>query len=241
MTSVKVSPNVVENGLGEIYQSMSTKMALLTRQSPLEFTRITPFVQCRDFLVDVYTFIRAGKTEFSEGDIYGMTLPKDSPAEDGAYLQLIFPSPAAQACFEKQLPFLHAIEKANNYKVTELLLGGVLVGDKQWLTNCLSWSLYTSLVRCLCYDFGEEQDWIKAMATKHKGSTDGKLVASVAGEVWINVLCDLALLTAEDYVIHHNSGFYSVFGTHRELSKKEIKNNKHWKHFKELGWPLHTK
>ena len=183
--SIKKSANIKDGRLGEIYQSMAVTMAILTRQGENEFTRITPFVKCRDFIVDVYSFALANKSF----QIYGMEFDpgKEKPSMDGVYLQLIFPNPKAQKHFEEQLmSVLQPIEMINGMDLTEYIpleekQQAVLIADKRWLASCLSWSLYTAIVRCLCYDLGPSgQDnfgWIKAMSTAHKNQTDGKLVS----------------------------------------------------------------
>lgn len=257
--SIKVSPHVKEDGLAEIYQSMDTKMALLNRDGE-NFIRITPLVKCRDFLVDVYTF---SKVERKFG-IWGMEFDpdKEKPAYNELLLQCVFPK-SARDTFEKQMDILHIIELANGYTPTECIpfeeKGAVLIGDKKWLQSCLLWSLYTSLIRCLCYDFGGEKDFVKAMRKRWKDcgensnkETDAMLVSSVADETWTKILSNLDSIATKEFCgfdgkkadthsIHHNSGFYSVFGTHRELSIQTVHQNKHWQFFKEQGWQLYTK
>lgn len=250
--SIKKSPNLVENGLAEIYQDMAITMALLTRQEPTEFTRITPFVKCRDFLCDVFTYAKANKVFGIWGMQHDPT--KDKPQEDGLYIACIFPNETKQANFERAIEQLWAIEMANGMEPTEFIPHidggtGILIADKGWLRSCLSFSLYTSLLRCLSYGIGE--DWLKGMKTTFAKKTDGALVLSVSDEVWELVLNNLDLLKLPDFCgfdptkvdvswIHHNSGFYSVFGKHRELRVDTVRQNAHWKHFKEQGWKLAT-
>lgn len=254
--AIKDSPNLPKGGLAEIYQDMGVTMALLTRQGPTEFTRITPFVKCRDFIVDVFTYDKAEK----KFGIYGMAYDpsKDRVQWDGVYLQLIFPSPAAQQNFEAHLSqTLHPIELANQmtpteYTPLETKQQAVVIADKKWLLSCLSWSLYTAIVRCMCYGMPDGSKWIEVMSTTYKDKTDGRLVASVDGSVWKAVLENLETLALPEFcgfkpsgsnigTIHHNSGFFSVFGTHRELSRDSVMKNTHWKHFKDAGWTLNTK
>lgn len=253
--TISDSKNLKENGLGEIYQSMAMKMALLTQQGPGEFTRITPYVQCRDFLVDVFTFSKVGKTF----EIYGMSHnPElDKPQEDGVYLSIIFPNEKAQKNFEANLDHLYQIEAMNEIGFTEYVPQekanyGVVLADRAWLQNCLTFSLYTSLLRVFCYDVDVDEGWIVAMKTRHKGSTDGALVSSVDDETWVRALenlqniktdtfCGYDPKTTNIHTIHHTSGFYSVFGTHRELDAALQATNAHWKYFKEAGWKLFTR
>ena len=251
--SILKSPHLSDEGLGEIYQSVALKMALLTRQGPGEFTRITPYVVCRDFLVDVYTYNKANKAF----QVYGMKFDPtlERPQLDGVFLSLIFPTNETQENFEKNLEVLFNIELANGMEVSEYIpvedekKTTVLLGSAKWLANCLTFSLYTALLRVLCYKLGD--DWIHSMSTEHSKKTDGVLVTSIARETWEKILSDLKLLKTEVFcgfdpsksdvfTVHHNSGLFSVFGTHRELSVSLLRNNKHWKQFKAQGWKLHT-
>lgn len=250
--TIKPSKHLVDTGLAEIYQDMGITMALLTRQSQTEYTRITPYVKCRDFLVDVYSYSKAKKT-FA---IYGMSFDptKELPAEDGVYLAMIFPNEKAEEAFKTALPQLHAIELANEMEVTEFYPGvegkvSLLTGSKKWLRNCLTFSLYTALIRCLSYGVGD--NWLASMKKEFSKKTDGRLVSSVADETWERILADLKTIEVKQFcgfdpnkdsvgTIHHNSGFFSVFGSHRELSQDAVRTNTHWKHFREQGWKLHT-
>ena len=90
--------------LAEIYQSMRTKQALAIPTNKDTFERITPYVLCRDFLVDVYTFSEAKKAF----QIYGMEFDgtKHSPSWDGVYLLQQFPDAATKQHFLKQIKLL---------------------------------------------------------------------------------------------------------------------------------------
>lgn len=255
--SIKNSPNLVEGGLGEIYQSIQTKMALLAPNGD-EFIRITPYVLCRDFLVDVYTFTKRNQ----KFGIYGMSFnpKKDQPSMNEACLALKFPSQDSQNRFDKQLDVLHSIELANEFKQTEYIpledKTGIIIGDKKWLGSCLLWSLYTSLARILCYDLNGENDFVKVMRARFlacgqdpQAETDAFLVNSVSDATWNRILSNLKELELPEFCglsegvrnIHHTSGFYSVFGTHQELDVQTLRTNKHWQHFKSLGWDLYNK
>lgn len=249
---INISQHVKDNGLGEIYQSMENKMALLRPAEDASFTRITPYVLCRDFIVDVYTYAKFGK----EFEVYGMTLDptKEMPVMDRVYLAMTFPNPASRNNFFENLDHLHAIELANDFEPTstqDAENGIVLCGDGKWLGSCLLWSLYTSLLRIFCYELKGDKPWFELMREK-KGKTDADLLGSVDPETFIRVVSDLSCLVtptwcgfdpAEEpvYTIHHNSGFYSVFGSHRELDEEAVRRNKHWQLYKEAGWTLRTK
>ena len=246
--TITKSPSVTDGGLGEIYQSMDLKMALL-RPEGEGYIRITPFVKCRDFLTDVYTFSRmAPKRKFA---IYGCQFDpkKEEVPTDGVYMELRFPSPNVKETFQQNLARLHEIEVHNNLVPTSTVDLGettVTIGAAKWCANCLLFSLYTSILRLLCYPIRED-----GLLDKGTKGTDADLFNSVAPETWRRILMDLDSIRTEEFcgfspqdnstgTIHHNSGFYSVFGSHRELDSSLIKENKHWKHFKEQGWKLHT-
>lgn len=253
---ITISDKLVEKGLAEIYQSMEVKMALLTSQGQKEFTRITPWVKCRDFLVDVYTYAEANK----KFQIYSMEYDPEKlgkPQTSAVYLQVEFPKKKkAKEVFKEQIGLLHKIETQNGFDPTEVYETGddketvVLVGDKKWLYSAISFSLYTSLLRILCHkELGN--DFISGFIKKHESSSDHPLVKSVDPSVWEKVLGNIKLLKMEEFcgfspksqnigTIHHNSGFYSVFGSHSEMSETLVMKNSHWKHFTKLGWKMFT-
>lgn len=247
--------NVVgkEPGLGEIYQDMDTKQALLRRISDTKYERYTPFVKCRDFLVDVYSIGLGAKKQFS---IWGFEFDgaNVTPDNTGVYIMLKFPNATAKNHFEENLGKLHEIEEQNGYTKTvyhELSTdNGMVIGHKKWLKSCLTFSLYSFLLRVLCYPLGKGADWLEKFGKGNK--TDCKYVGSIKSATWKKVLDDLSILYTEEFcgfdpkktnthTIHHNSGFISVFGSHTELSPEAVKKNAHWKHMKELGLELHTK
>lgn len=257
--SVQVTkhPSVEDNPLGEIYQSMETKNALLKKEKE-GFFRITPLVLCRDFICDVYAFDKTDR----KFDLYGMKNPKESPDNDAVRLMVTFPNEKAKDFFWKNLQIIHKIEDDNKITSTDCLLikGQELAfyvqGDKRWLGSYLLLGLYTHLLRVICYEIEDTKDWIKSFTFNGNGNKkrneDSKLVGSIHPETWEKILSDLSVLDMkefcgydpkkeDEYTIHHNSGIYSIFGNHRELSQVQLRRNEHWQHFKEQGtWKLHT-
>lgn len=243
-----------EASLAEIYQSMKLKLALCRKTDENEFERITPFVLCRDFLVDVYSYSIAKK----HFQIYGMEFngAKDKPDFTGVYLAAKFPSETALSTFTKNLPKLLEVEEKNGLTPTQVLevskLERILVGDKKWLQNCLSFSLYTMLLRVVCYQITDAKklDWLFWFGEQEH--SDSKYVKSVPKTTWEKILGDLTLIHTDEFcgfnpstdsvsVIHHNSGFISVFGSHSEINPASVKKNKHWKIMTEKGLKSHTK
>lgn len=242
-----------KQSLAEIYQSMNLHLALVKPTEEKDvYERITAFVKCRDFLCDVYSFSKA-KMDFS---IYSMKFAgsKESPDYDAVYLMAQFPDKDAKKSFLEHMELLKEIEKKNDFEVTTVVtLEGtedvVLLGDKKWLASCLTFSLYTFLLRVLCYKFANKKDWLKEFA-KEKHS-DSRYVESIHADTWKKILDDLSVLNVKPWcgldpktmgtsAVHHNSGFVSVFGSHTEISIDSVKKNEHWKHFKELGFKLST-
>ena len=225
--------------LGEIYQSMKTKQALVIPEWKNTFERITPYVLCRDFLVDVYTFSEAKKAF----EIYGMQFDgkNNSPAWDGVYMLQQFPESAIMQRFLKHLPHLHALERENHIPLTKVEEISekecLLFGHSAWLRNCLHLSLYSLLLRSLSYDVKlSDECWKELSQLK---TTDGAYFKSVAPESWVKIFDNLALLNSpyfcglspknhSDYAVHHNSGFISVLGKHSEQDQSSVRKNKHW-------------
>lgn len=228
------------------------QMALL-KPDGANFERITPPVLCRDFLCDVFTFSKA-KQDFG---IYGMSFKgsKESPYYEAVFLQVWFPNKEAEGNFLEHLPLLHEIEARNGLPRTTIqtTISGefVISGSGGWLQNCLRFSLYTFLLRTMCYPFKTSENWIVDFGNS-SATSDGRYAKSIAPDAWTKVLTDLNTISTPDFcgfevnqenlhMIHHNSGFISVFGLHSEISLASVKKNKHWTLMKERGFTLATK
>ena len=240
--------------LAEIYQSMAVKQALLRGVEGV-YERITPYVLCRDFLVDVYSFSLAKK----KFDIYGMSFQGDKEKPEYRHLPILlrFPSTQAKQAFLKHLPLLRQLEDRNRWGWTDIYqvnaLELVAEGSAEWLSSCLLVSLYTFLLRALCYDFeitSDDQHWILAFG-KLKG-TDPRYAGSIADSTWKMIFNDLSILRTTDFcgfdvtteatrTVHHNSGFISVFGYHSELSQSAVRKNAHWQHMQKQGIATYIK
>jgi hypothetical protein len=250
LKTVKVvkDASVKDNSMAEIYQSNATQQALLRREADGSFSRITNFVKCRDFLVDTFSFAKENR----DFNIYsfGFSGSKMQPDWTGVYIMMKFNDSASRENFLKRVKFIHAIEKTNGYNTTELMeVEGekslVAIGDVRWLQNCLSFSLYSLLLRCMCYNFDADgKDWITPFTKKT--ASDAKYIASVPRATLDKVLQDLTTIQTktfcgfnpkkdETHVIHHNSGFISVFGWHSEINADTVKTNNHWKEMEKRG------
>lgn len=246
----------VNDGMGyaEIGQSQHTKQALLVREGDLKFRRITGFVLCRDFLVDTYSFAKENK----DFGIYGFSFKgsKMQPDWNSCNIMMKFDSPASRENFLTHVEqILHKIEKQNKIDPTVIFsIAGddnnlVVVGDVKWLQNCLTFSLYSLLLRCMCYKYDGSKDWITVFSKMH--SSDSKYIASVPRKTLDKVLADLSLIETKTFcgfdpkkhgtgTIHHNSGFISVFGSHTEISEDTVRENQHWQTLTKAGLESHT-
>ena len=255
MKTAKITTKLPESqDLAEIYQSMTVKQALL-RGSEGVYERITPFVLCRDFLVDVYSFSRA-KKDFG---IYGMEFKgsKEQPEHHSLPVILRFPNTVAKKAFLEHVPLLHKLEAHNKWPLTALYnvseLEIVAEGSIDWLGSCLLVSLYTFLLRALCYSFeGKSGGWKWILDFGKLQGTDPRYAASIAAQAWemifddlsnlrLKAFCGFDIATTETRTVHHNSGFISVFGYHTELSQAAVRRNAHWKHMQEQGIATYTK
>lgn len=256
MKSVNVEIKVVpaNQTMGEIYQSMATKQALCRVVGENQYQRYTPFVKCRDFLVDA---IGCGLVD-RKFSIYGFQYNEGKAGLDlsGSYLAHQFQNQKDRDCFEGNLHHLHKIEEQNGFSPTEVFQSGnekdqvISVGDSKWLKSCLTFSLYTYLLRIMCYPLNQDKDWLQKFAKSN--SSDAKYAASISPKTWEKILGDISTLFTKDFygfdslkenlhVIHHNSGFISVFGSHSEINPAAVKKNKHWQEFVKLGLESATK
>jgi hypothetical protein len=253
MIEVSVDHSAICDGdLGEIYQSMNTKQALLLPTGKNAFKRITKFALCRDFLVDSYTYAKAKQNFY----IYGFSFNGETePLEwERALILQQFPTESIKATFLSHLAWIHKIEQTNHFPKTTIYTTAnskelVIEGSKQWLKNCLAFSLYSLLLRVLCYKT-KTDEWLTEISKQD--SSDGAYVASIARETWNQILGDLSLIDTPTFcgftptphnmhTVHHNSGFVSVFGYHSEMSVASVKKNKHWHLMKTRGFKLYTK
>lgn len=235
--------------LAQIGQSMQLRMAVLKRvpdQATTTYEQITPHFLCRDFAGDVYT-ASYQKHNFS---IYGLSWDgtKESPDMDFLNLNLLFPSKAVKEVFLKNIRFLHEIEDRNNIPRTQYFdngdANGIIIADKRWLNNVLHVSLYTFIVRALCYTI-TKADWIKDIADG--SSSDSAYMKSIPRDLLDKVLGDLKLLETKEFcalqlkdgvgLVHHSAGFISTFGRHTEINYGVVKVNPHYLELKErLGF-----
>lgn len=230
--------------LAEIGQSMNARFAIL-RSMDGGYEQITPLVKCRDFMCDVYSSTLQ-KYDFS---IYGMSWKGSTDKVDwnGANLLLKFPSDQAKTDFFANLKKLHQIEKNNKLtltKITEVASDEVVVeGNKVWLQNCLTFSLYTLLLRVFCYPL-KEKDWITEFSKQ--SWSDSKYIANFDRPTLDLILDDLSLLKTTEWngltyakdgvsAVHHNSGAVGVLSWHTEQSPSAVKKNTHYQELKARG------
>ena len=262
-TKVEVDHSGITDGdLGEIYQSMETKQAIACATGEGKYKRLTKWVLCRDFLVDTYSYAKAGK---NFPGVYGFSYKgelSDLPWNQTILLQQ-FPNTDTKAKFLAHLPKLNVIEKLNGLKLTQTFETQdekvlLVIGSKRWLDNCLKFSLYSLFLRILCYKLSAAKDpikWIVAFG-KHEDdaedqSSDSEYIESVKESVWKRIIPNLRELDTPEFcgfkvggcsvgTIHHNSGFISVFGNHSELTRDIVVKNSHWKLMTERKFELYT-
>jgi hypothetical protein len=245
-------------GLAEIGQSMSTQQAILIQGStPDELIKTTPFVKCRDFLVDSYTCALANKP----GSVWGYHFDgkKETLSWDHVRLLVKFHKPEHRQNFEKQFLWaVHQIEKQNNIPLSEVHECDmkdclVILADKRWLENCLTFSMYCFFPRLACYNVPESKSveaWLAKLANQK--TSDGAYVKSIAMSTWTKLVRNLDLLKQDSFcgldpvkdgihAVHHNSGFISVLGSHSEMSKSTVMKNSHWQTMTTRDVELYTK
>ena len=244
-----------EQGLAEIYQSTNLKMALCRKLGDEQFERITPFVLCRDFLTDVFTYSKA-KKDFG---IYGMSFKgtKESADFSGVYLLMQLPDAKTAETLKKNLEHIVQMEISQGIPASTLkqVKGELylLEGHESWVQNCLLFSLYSLLVRSLCIPLKGKKDWMEELC-EVEGNTDCALLASVNKSVWKKIFANLTSICTDDFcgfdpnkekggvgAIHHNSGFISVFGEHREIDYRTVVTNSHWQEMKKRGFDMFPK
>ena len=249
---ITVIPFDKQGGLAEIYQSNAVKMSLVEKtQNPNEFREITARVVCADFLTDAYSASNQ-KTKFA---IYGFSWDgtQKTPDLESVNIHIVWPSKQTKEFFIKNLHFIHAIEEKNGIEKTQFHdldeLTGIIIGNKAWIQNCLTTRLYFFLFRCFSYEF-KTNDWITEMSKM--GVSDSQYVQNLPIKSWNIILNNLSSIHTDYFcgfdfkkdgtsTVHHNSGFFSTFSTHREQNPASVKKGKHWNEMKARGFETFVK
>lgn len=157
ITKIIPNPNVDSSmRLDQTEQYISNFYSFVTKLTPETVSIAHPYVRCRDFLNDVLIFSTYIKKDI--GRIYGFSLEiKKNPIDWGNPQFLIkYEKIEELNLFIKNLHYLHQLEdfyeipktsvERTNFKKTILISFSSF-----WVSNTLSLSFYTYILRCLSY------------------------------------------------------------------------------------------
>ena len=155
----KIIPNLnVDSSmkLDQVEQYISNFYSFVTKLTPETVSIAHPYVKCRDFLNDVLIFSTYIKKDIER--IYGFSLEINKNLIDWGNPQLLIKYEKTEELdlFIKNLHYLHQFEdfyeisktsvERTNYKKTILISFSSF-----WVSNTLSLSFYTYILRCLSY------------------------------------------------------------------------------------------
>lgn len=142
-------------GYIEISQSMGVKFSFLNKMDDETVNMIFTPVLCRDFLGDC---LHAEKTN-AKFSIYGFSYDPEKMKldRDATRMSIEFPTAGAKNVFLSHLTWLHHLECENKLLATSVHETDdkhtlMVEGDPWWLDGTWRISLYTLLLRIMCYD-----------------------------------------------------------------------------------------
>lgn len=189
-----------------------------------EFERLHVTVKCRDYFGDIL------QSEFTNDGfkMYGFTTEPESYRidRDATRLYINFPDKEIAHLFKQNFHILETIEKENGlvqsvwFDVSENEI--IIESDSLWLSSIFSNSLYTFLLKCLCYQY-MDNNWIKALTKENWTGSEVEYAKRITEPKLTRVLKNLKPLlvplcnpsgwhgssVSEDKV-HNNSGFYTI-------------------------------
>ena len=181
-------------------------------------------VICRDFLGDALYADQYKKPV----SIYGFTYdPTDKTIvnSSGCYIVLHFANQQQKSNFLLNFSFLQEIEERFTTEHTQYITNGlkcILFCPYFWTKSAWAMSLYTFMIRCLCYPTSEGNFWDYIATTKQK---EGMYIKKVN---FFKITKNLKMIAkVSDSIsgypeeenlnmsqLHHASGFVSLFGNH---------------------------
>jgi len=214
---VKVLPYGNTYRLNEVYQSVDLKFSFLTITDKGDYQEMNPPCKCRDYLHDIINST-IHKVPFA---IYGMEFDgSKTPIDlDVTRFYLRFSNLAQKIYFLANLPFLHQIEQKGGFGESSVIdvdkVSLIITGDKSWMNNTVLISLYSFLLRLMCYP--------KPLAPTGEGNKDLGYLNKLREEKYFDqVLENVSLLKTTNFSgwsgmyvqhLHDYSGILTFLGS----------------------------
>jgi len=259
--TIKITPNPhinLNQKLDQVDQYISNKYSFVTKLNSETVSIAHPYVKCRDFLNDVLIFSNYIKKDIDR--VYGFTFNIDSNFINWADPQLLIKYEKKEHLdlFIKNINYLHYFETFYELSYTKVEETNskktILVSFSPfWVSNTLSLSLYTFILRCLSYPL-EDNFWeyIKNYKIINKDwqgkpytnvNPEGYLLIDINPDNLSSFIQNLPQIVEQNenydylqyhinndnkYSIHDQAGFVSFLMYHSEsiLNNIEKNNNK---------------
>lgn len=259
ITKIIPNPNVDSSmKLDQIEQYISNFYSFVTKLTPETVSIAHPYVKCRDFLNDVLIFSTYIKKDIER--IYGFSLEINKNPIDWGNPQFLIKYGKTEELdlFIKNLYYLHQLEdfyeisktsvERTNFKKTILISFSSF-----WVSNTLSLSFYTYILRCLSYPLeGNLWEFINNYKTTTKDwrgeshltvNPEGRLLEDIIPDKLSLFIQNLPQIVEQNhdysylhyyinnnnyYSIHDQAGFVSFLFHHYRTIFNNIdnKNNK---------------
>lgn len=259
ITKIIPNPNVDSSmKLDQVEQYISNFYSFVTKLTPETVSIAHPYVKCRDFLNDVLIFSTYIKKDIER--IYGFSLEINKNPIDWGNPQFLIKYEKEEELdlFIKNLYYLHQLEDFYEISKTSVERTNfkkiILISFSSfWVSNTLSLSFYTYILRCLSYplegnlwEFINSYEITKKYWTGKSYSTlnpEGRLIEDISPNDLSFFIQNLPQIIKQNhnynylnwhincdntYCIHDQAGFISFLVYHSETIFNNIdnKNNK---------------
>ena len=259
ITKIIPNPNVDSSmKLDQSEQYISNFYSFVTKLTPETVSIAHPYVKCRDFLNDVLIFSTYIKKNIER--IYGFSLKINKNPIDWGNPQLLIKYEKEEELdlFIKNLHYLHQFEDFYEISKTSVERTNfnktILISFSSfWVSNTLSLSFYTYILRCLSYSLeGNFWKFINNYEVTMKNwqgksysilNPEGRLIEDIIPEDLSFFIQNLPQIVKQNhdysylhffikennnYYIHEQAGFVSFLLNHSETIFNNIdnKNNK---------------
>lgn len=170
---VKILPPKTKANYVEESQNKEIFMAYTQQVGKKVFQKLHPAVLCRDYFGDAIYSEQEKKNTSIFGFSWGPLHPERVLDRDKTRLAFQSASETDFKNFKENLGILNKIEKDNGLEKTKFTEAEdekdyqiLIEGDTKWMSSIFLISLYTFLLKCMCYEIENKADWLDCICKK---------------------------------------------------------------------------
>lgn len=186
MVTKILNPYTNKLSLAEIGQDIVLRMAYVHKEQDGTYTQLHDGVKCRDFLGDA-VWATQQKIKIN---IYGFTFDGKKKPIDLDKMRLVLDFSSCEynkKAFLNNFDIVHRIEerhklpKTRIYSVKDNKNKYILEASKFWQKSVFNVSLYTFLLKCMCYEYINLANWFAEI--KPRNNNEGRYASQVS-KIW---------------------------------------------------------